>query len=163
MRKISPELTSANNPLFAGEDWPWANISAYLPLLYMWDAATAWLGKQCAGLCPGSELVNPRSPKQSTETYRCAAGLAPGNVLFKAFDKYGQVTSWEGCACLYSHPLWVEGRVFLSAVHVSTENCQAHVALTGWCVKPWCFNFHSFSYWLSSSGVNCLFPVLALF
>ena len=38
VRKISPELTSANPPLFAEEDWPWANIRAHLPLLYVWDA-----------------------------------------------------------------------------------------------------------------------------
>ena len=39
LRKISPELTSAANPpLLAEEDWPWANIHAHLPLLYMWDA-----------------------------------------------------------------------------------------------------------------------------
>ena len=36
LRKISPELTfAANPPLFAEEDWPWANIRAHLPLLYM--------------------------------------------------------------------------------------------------------------------------------
>ena len=39
LRKISPELTSAANPpRFVEEDWPWANIHAYPPLLYMWDA-----------------------------------------------------------------------------------------------------------------------------
>ena len=45
---ISPELTSAaNSPLFAEEDWPWANIRAHLPLLSMWEATTAWLDKWC--------------------------------------------------------------------------------------------------------------------
>ena len=38
LRKISPELTTANPPLFAEEDWPWANICAHLLLLYTWDA-----------------------------------------------------------------------------------------------------------------------------
>ena len=45
LRKISPELTSATNLLpFAEEDWPWPNIHAHLPLLYMWDAchSMAW-------------------------------------------------------------------------------------------------------------------------
>ena len=45
LRKISPELTSvANTPLFAEEDWPWANICAHLPLLYLWDTyhSMAW-------------------------------------------------------------------------------------------------------------------------
>ena len=35
---MSPELTTANPPLFAEEDWPRANIHAHLPLLYLWDA-----------------------------------------------------------------------------------------------------------------------------
>ena len=38
LRKISCELTTANPPLFAEEDWCWANICTHLPLLYMWDA-----------------------------------------------------------------------------------------------------------------------------
>ena len=41
-KKISPELTAANPPLFAEEDWPWANIHAGLPLLYyLWDTYIA--------------------------------------------------------------------------------------------------------------------------
>ena len=45
LRKISPELTStANPPLFAEEDWPWANIRTHLHLFYMWDSchSMAW-------------------------------------------------------------------------------------------------------------------------
>ena len=45
LRKIRPDLTSATNPpLFAEEDWPWANICAHLPLFYTWDAchSVAW-------------------------------------------------------------------------------------------------------------------------
>ena len=38
LRKISPELTTANLPLFAEEAQPWANVHAHLPLLYTWDA-----------------------------------------------------------------------------------------------------------------------------
>ena len=38
LRTISPELTTANPPLFAEEDWPGANIHAHLHLLYTWDA-----------------------------------------------------------------------------------------------------------------------------
>ena len=48
LRKISPELTSANPPLFAEEDWPWANICAHLPVLYIWDACRSMaFAKQC--------------------------------------------------------------------------------------------------------------------
>ena len=47
-KKINPELTSATNPpLFAEEDWPWANTCAHLPMLYMWDAchSMTWQAK----------------------------------------------------------------------------------------------------------------------
>ena len=49
LRKISPELTSAANPpLFAEEDWPWANIHAHFPLLYTWDTYHSMaFAKQC--------------------------------------------------------------------------------------------------------------------
>ena len=71
---------------FDEEDWPWANIScqsssfclrqyrpwanicASLPLSCMWDAITAWLDEQCAGLPPGSKPLNPGPPKQSRRT-----------------------------------------------------------------------------------------------
>ena len=45
LRKTSPELTyTANPPLFAKEDWPWANICDHLPLFCMWDTSQsmAW-------------------------------------------------------------------------------------------------------------------------
>ena len=44
LRKLSPQLTFANPPLFSEENWPWANNCARLPLLYMWDAChgMAW-------------------------------------------------------------------------------------------------------------------------
>ena len=49
LRKISPELTAANPSLFAEEDWPWTNIRAHLPLLYVWDAyhSMAWQVVPC--------------------------------------------------------------------------------------------------------------------
>ena len=69
LRKISPELTSITNPsLFAEEDWPWANILAHLPPLYMWDAyhSTACQAVPC--LQPGSKLMNPGLPKWKVRT-----------------------------------------------------------------------------------------------
>ena len=53
---------------FSEKDQPWANICANLPLLYMWDATTAWLDEWWVGLRPGSEPVNRRQPKQSMWT-----------------------------------------------------------------------------------------------
>ena len=56
LRKINPELTSfANPPLFAEEDWPWANICAHLPLLYMWDAYYSMACQAMLCLHPGSD------------------------------------------------------------------------------------------------------------
>ena len=69
VRKIGPELTSvANLPLFGEEDQPSANIRAHLPLLYVCDAATAWLDERCIGPCPGSEPANLGPPKQRAQT-----------------------------------------------------------------------------------------------
>ena len=67
LRKISPELTSAANPpLFAGEDWPWANIRAHLPLFYMWDTCHSMaFCRVVPCLHLGSELVNPGPQKQN--------------------------------------------------------------------------------------------------
>ena len=66
LRKISPELTSAANPpLFAEEDWAWANIRAHLSLLYTWDAyhSMAWQAVLCPH--PASKLANPMKLKQN--------------------------------------------------------------------------------------------------
>ena len=71
LRKISPELTSATNPpLFAEEDWPWANICAYLPPMFFICGmpSTAWLAKWCRGPHPGSKLANRGPPKQTVWT-----------------------------------------------------------------------------------------------
>ena len=68
LRKISPELTTANPPLFAEEEWPWANIHAHLPLLYTWDAyhSMTWQAGPCPH--PGSKPVNPGPPKRKVQT-----------------------------------------------------------------------------------------------
>ena len=59
LTKISPELTTASPPLFAEEDWPWANICAHLPLLYTWDAYHSMaFAKQCH--------VRSRNPNRRT-------------------------------------------------------------------------------------------------
>ena len=58
LRKISPELTAANPPLFAEEDWPWANIVPILLYFICGTPTTAWLAKQCH--------VGARDPNQRT-------------------------------------------------------------------------------------------------
>ena len=71
MRKISPELTAANPPLFTEEDWPWANIHAHLPLLCMWDAyhSMAYQAVPCPH--PGSEPASPGLPRSRTCELNC--------------------------------------------------------------------------------------------
>ena len=67
LRKFSPELTAANPPLLAEEDWPWANIHAHLPLLYMWDAYHSMpFAKQCH--------VRTQDPNQRTPGCREVEG-----------------------------------------------------------------------------------------
>ena len=69
LRKISPELTSAANPpLFAEEQWPWANVHAHLPLLYMWDTYHSMALPSSTMLHPGSKPANPGLPKQNVWT-----------------------------------------------------------------------------------------------
>ena len=69
LSKISPELTSAANPpLFAVEDWPWANIRAHLPLLYLWDAHHSMACHVVPCPHPGSEQANPGRPKWNMQT-----------------------------------------------------------------------------------------------
>ena len=78
LRKISPELTAASPPLFAEEDWPWANIRAYLSLLYMWDAYHSMACQTVPCLPPGFEPANPGPLRSGTcELNCCATGPAP--------------------------------------------------------------------------------------
>ena len=80
-RKISPELTLATNPpLFAEEDWSWADICAHL--FSLWDATTAWLDERWIDPRPRSELANPGLWSGVRQLNRCATGLAPVCPLF---------------------------------------------------------------------------------
>ena len=58
LRKISPELTTTSPPLFAEEDWPWANTHAHLPLLYTWDTYHCMACQMVPCPHPGSEPAN---------------------------------------------------------------------------------------------------------
>ena len=77
LKKISPELTAANPPLFAEEGWPWVNIRAHLPLLYTWDA---YHSTPCQVVpCPHPDL-NQQTPggwSRMCALNRCATRPAP--------------------------------------------------------------------------------------
>ena len=78
MRKISPELTAANPSHFAEEDWPWANICAHLPLLYMWDAYHSMaFAKWCHVHTWHPNWRTPGRRSRTCALNRCATGLAP--------------------------------------------------------------------------------------
>ena len=68
LRKISPELTTANPPLFAEEAWPLANICAQLPLLYTWDTYHSMACQAVPCLHLESELANPGPPAPNMRT-----------------------------------------------------------------------------------------------
>ena len=64
LRKMSPELTSAASPpLSAEEHWPWANIHAHLPLLYMWGCLPQHGLPSGAMSIPGIRTGEPRAAK----------------------------------------------------------------------------------------------------
>ena len=83
-RQIIPELmltSTTNPPLFAEENWPWANICAHFPLLYIWDAATAWFDKQCH---VRTWDLNQRSPghwSKMCKLNHCATRASPENLV----------------------------------------------------------------------------------
>ena len=68
-QKTEPNKLGFVLGFFGEEDCHWAKICVSRPVFCMWDAVTSWLNEQCACLHPGSEPVNPRSPKQSEQTY----------------------------------------------------------------------------------------------
>lgn len=84
-----------------------------------------------------------------------------GNVLCKASDKYGRLSSFL--------PVVDGGKIFLSAIHINIENCQLFHLLSVWYVKNLilCFNSHVgltiFCYSTYFLCVKCLFLVLAFF
>ena len=45
------------------EDWPWANIHAHLPLLYMWDACHSIAWQAVHRSAPGIQTGEPRAAK----------------------------------------------------------------------------------------------------
>ena len=78
LRKISPELTTTNPPLFSEEGWPRGKIRAHLPPLSMWDAYHSMACQVVPCPHPGSEPANPRPLRSGTcELNRCAIRPAP--------------------------------------------------------------------------------------
>ena len=86
LRKISPELTSAANPpLCAEEDWPWANIRAHLPPLYIWDAYHSMACHAVPCPDPGSEPANPGLRKRNVRTWLLCHWASPLLMFLKIY------------------------------------------------------------------------------
>ena len=111
MRKTSPELTAANRPLFAQEGWPWANISAHLPLLYMWTPTTALLAKRCHVRTRDLNWWPPGRWSGMCKLNRCTMGPAPilGNLkcfqIFPFYIAYSKVKKYNAMYIM-SLQLW---------------------------------------------------------
>ena len=94
LRKISPELTAANPPLFAKEHWPWASIHAYLPQLYTWDA---YHSMACQVVpCPHPGSKRPTPGHQEVERGNLTA-VPPGQPQCVSY-----LTHWLMCSVFIS-------------------------------------------------------------
>ena len=83
LMKLSPELTSAaNTPLFAEEDWPWANIQVHLPLVYMWDTCHSMAWQAMCSSAPSIWTGKPWATKAECMNLTAAA---PGQLLLSTF------------------------------------------------------------------------------
>ena len=83
LRKISPELTAASPPLFAEEDWPWANIHAHLPLLYTWDTCDSMACQAVPRPHPESEAANPGPWNWNVCTEALSHRASPNKLVLK--------------------------------------------------------------------------------
>ena len=94
LRKISPKLTSATNPpRFAEEDWPWANIHAHLPLLYMWDACHSMAWWAVRRSAPGIQTSEP----QAAEAENTNLTTTPPAGLWKNIQSRGNTSNKDLC------------------------------------------------------------------
>ena len=79
-RKINPELTAANPPLFAEEDWPWANIRAHFLYFTCRTPTTAWLAKRCHARTWDPNRLTPGC-REAEHTNLTAAPLGQAQFL----------------------------------------------------------------------------------
>ena len=95
LRKISPELTAANPPLFAEEDWPWANI---VPIfLYFICGCPPEHGVPSSAVsAPGMRTCEPQAAEVE---HSHLAAAPPGRPLNFVFCKPEKV-DWCTEVCL---------------------------------------------------------------
>ena len=83
LRKISPELTAANPPLFYEEGWPWANICAQPPLFCIWDACHSMASWAVCRSTPDLNQGTVGHRSGVRELDRHATGPALPSTLFR--------------------------------------------------------------------------------
>ena len=99
LRKISLELTSAANPpVFAEEDWPWANIRAHLLICYMWDACHSMAWQEVHRSAPGIRTSEPRAAKVKCVNLTAAPLVRPPNPSFCIFLPESYILSLQTCS-----------------------------------------------------------------
>ena len=76
---------SAFNFFFFEEDWPWANICAHLPLLYMWDSYHSMALPSGAMSTPGIQTGELRTAEVERANL---TATPPGLPPFKFFKSY---------------------------------------------------------------------------
>ena len=95
LRKISPELRSATDlPLFAEEDWPWANIHAHLPLLYVWDTCHSMACQAVCSSALGIRISKSQPAKaEGANSTAVPSGWLLGllSFLFKNHSEYHHI------------------------------------------------------------------------
>ena len=122
LRKISPKLTTANPPLFAEEDWPWANICAHLPLLYMWDAYHSMAFAKRCQVC--TQDPNRRTPghQEVEHAHLTAAPLGRPHAL--GLNTAGL---WE------QEQVWaVHTKTFIGVIPRCSNTLQKNAVMEGW-------------------------------
>ena len=103
LRKISPELTAANPPLFAEEDWPWANICAHLPPLFLYVGRLPQHGLPSSAMsAPGIWTGEPRAAEVECTHLTTARPGRPLSYLFfelaETFSLYPSLTCSQCCS-----------------------------------------------------------------
>ena len=125
LRKISPELTSATNPLlFSEEDRPWANIRAHLPLL-LYVGCLPQRGLPSGAMsAPGIRISKPQA--EEVEDAKLTAAPLGGPCLFHFLEPTHKTRLMHGPFPLFSKPamLYLFVSLFYSHISLWTECCD---------------------------------------
>ena len=86
LRKFSPELTTANPPLFAEEEWPELTSVPILLYFLCGTPTAAWRAKRCHVHTRDPKRQTPADRSRTCALNRCTTGR-PSGTYFKANSK----------------------------------------------------------------------------